>query len=82
MRSSFDPTLGPSQLIFAFEAVVIGGLGSLWGTLVGGIALGIAQTIGAQAFGASWSIFTGHILFLAVLAFRSQGIFAAREARA
>jgi len=82
MRSSFDPTLGPSQLIFAFEAGVIGGLGSLWGTLVGGIALGIAQTIGAQAFGASWSIFTGHILFLAVLAFRSQGIFAAREARA
>lgn len=82
MRSSFDPTLGPSQLIFAFEAVVIGGLGSLWGTLVGGIALGVAQTVGAQAFGAAWSIFSGDILFLAVLAFRSQGIFAAREARA
>jgi branched-chain amino acid transport system permease protein len=82
MRSSFDPTLGPAQLIFAFEAVVIGGLGSLWGTLVGGIALGIAQTVGAQAFGASWSIFCGHVLFLAVLAFRSQGIFAMREARA
>jgi len=80
MRSSFDPTLGPSQLIFAFEAVIIGGLGSLWGTLVGGIALGIAQTVGAQAFGASWSIFCGNVLFLAVLAFRSQGIFAAREA--
>ncbi len=82
MRSSFDPTLGPAQLIFAFEAVVIGGLGSLWGTLVGGIALGLAQTIGAEAFGASWSIFCGHVLFLAVLAFRSQGIFAAQEARA
>lgn len=82
MRSSFDPTLGPAQLIFAFEAVVIGGLGSLWGTLLGGIALGIAQTVGAQAFGASWAIFCGHILFLAVLAFRSQGIFAVREARA
>jgi branched-chain amino acid transport system permease protein len=80
MRSSFDPTLGPSQLIFAFEAVIIGGLGSLWGTLVGGIALGIAQTVGAEAFGASWSIFCGNALFLAVLAFRSQGIFAAREA--
>ncbi len=79
MRSSFDPTLGPSQLIFAFEAVIIGGLGSLWGTLVGGIALGIAQTVGAEAFGASWSIFCGDVLFLAVLAFRSQGIFAARE---
>jgi branched-chain amino acid transport system permease protein len=82
MRSSFDPTLGPSQLIFAFEAVVIGGLGSLWGTLVGGILLGVAQTVGAQAFGASWSIFCGHVLFLLVLAFRSEGIFAAREARA
>lgn len=82
MRSSFDPTLGPAQLIFAFEAVVIGGLGSLWGTLVGGIALGIAQTVGAQAFGAAWSIVCGHVLFLAVLAFRSQGIFAIREARA
>jgi len=82
MRSSFDPTLGPAQLIFAFEAVVIGGLGSLWGTLVGGIALGLAQTIGAQAFGAGWSIVCGHVLFLAVLAFRSQGIFAPRQERA
>jgi branched-chain amino acid transport system permease protein len=82
MRSSFDPTLGPSQLIFAFEAVVIGGLGSLWGTMIGGIALGVAQTVGAQAFGAQWSIFCGDVLFLAVLAFRPQGIFVAREARA
>ena len=81
MRSSFDPTLGPAQLIFAFEVVVIGGLGSLWGTLVGGIILGLAQTIGAQAFGASWAIVSGHVVFLLVLAFRSQGIFAAREAR-
>jgi branched-chain amino acid transport system permease protein len=81
MRSSFDPTLGPSQLIFAFEAVVIGGLGSLWGTLVGGIILGVAQTVGAQ-IDPSWSILSGHILFLAVLAFRSGGIFTAREVRA
>ena len=64
------------------QGILLGGLGSLWGTLVGGIALGIAQTVGAQAFGASWSIFCGHVLFLAVLAFRSQGIFAMREARA
>ncbi len=82
MRSSFDPTLGPSQLIFAFEAVVIGGLGSLWGTLIGGIILGLAQTLGAQAFGASWSIVSGDVLFLLVLAFRSGGIFSAREVRA
>jgi branched-chain amino acid transport system permease protein len=81
MRSSFDPTLGPAQLIFAFEAVVIGGLGSLWGTLVGGIVLGVAQTIGAQ-IDPAWSILAGHLLFLAVLAFRSGGIFAAPEVRA
>ena len=81
MRSSFDPTLGPAQLIFAFEAVVIGGVGSLWGTLVGGIVLGVAQTVGAQ-IDPAWSILAGHILFLAVLAFRSGGIFAAAEARA
>jgi branched-chain amino acid transport system permease protein len=81
MRSSFDPTLGPSQLIFAFEAVVIGGLGSLWGTLVGGIVLGVAQTIGAQ-IDPSWSILAGHFVFLAVLAFRSGGIFAAQEVAA
>jgi branched-chain amino acid transport system permease protein len=80
MRSSFDPTLGPAQLIFAFEAVVIGGLGSLWGTLVGGIILGVAQTVGAQ-IDPAWSILSGHILFLAVLAFRSGGIFTAREVR-
>ncbi len=80
MRSSFDPTLGPAQLIFAFEAVVIGGLGSLWGTLVGGIVLGVAQTVGAQ-IDSSWSILAGHIVFLGVLAFRSQGIFAMPELR-
>jgi len=81
MRSTFDPTLGPSQLIFAFEAVVIGGLGSLWGTLIGGIVLGISQTIGAQ-INPGWSILAGHIVFLLVLAFRSQGIVAARSVRA
>jgi branched-chain amino acid transport system permease protein len=81
MRSSFDPTLGPTQLIFAFEAVIIGGLGSLWGTLVGGIVLGIAQQIGAE-IDPAWSILSGDIVFLAVLAFRQQGIFAAQEARA
>ena len=82
MRSSFDPTLGPAQLIFAFEAVVIGGLGSVWGTLVGGIVLGLAQTVGAQAINPDWSILCGHFVFLLVLAFRSGGIFVAREVQA
>ncbi len=75
MRSSFDPYAGQTQLIFAFEAVVIGGLGSLWGTLFGGIVLGVSQTvgqqIGQQAFGNSeWFLPAGHIVFLAVLAGR------------
>ena len=81
MRSAFDPTLGPAQLIFAFEAVVIGGLGSLWGTLAGGIILGVAQGVGAQ-IDPSWSILAGHLVFLAVIAFRQGGIFAVQEARA
>jgi branched-chain amino acid transport system permease protein len=81
MRSSFDPTLGPAQLIFAFEAVVIGGLGSLWGTLVGGIILGVAQAVGAE-IDPAYSILAGHLVFLAVLAFRQGGIFAMQEARA
>jgi branched-chain amino acid transport system permease protein len=78
MRSSFDPTLGPAQLIFAFEAVVIGGLGSLWGTFAGGVILGVAQTVGAQ-IDPSWSVLSGHIVFLVVLAFRRGGIFAVRS---
>jgi branched-chain amino acid transport system permease protein len=75
MRSTIEPTSGSMQLIFAFEAVVIGGLGSLWGTLVGGIVLGVAQTVGAQ-IEPSYSILAGHLVFLAVLAFRRGGIFA------
>jgi len=73
MRSSFNPSLGPTHLIFAFEAVVIGGLGSLWGTLLGGIALGLAQTLTAF-IDPSLSVLAGHVLFLAVLALRPQGI--------
>lgn len=67
IRSTFDPASGPTQLIFAFEAVVIGGLGSLWGTLTGGIVLGVAQTLGAQ-IDPQLSILAGHVVFLAVLA--------------
>jgi branched-chain amino acid transport system permease protein len=66
IRSSFDPGSGPTQLIFAFEAVVIGGLGSLWGTLVGGMVLGIAQTVGATV-DPQYAILTGHLVFLLIL---------------
>jgi branched-chain amino acid transport system permease protein len=69
MRSSFSPYSGSQQLIFAFEAVVIGGIGSLWGTLTGGIVLGVAQNIGAQ-LNPQWFLLAGHLVFLAVLALR------------
>jgi branched-chain amino acid transport system permease protein len=74
IRTTFDPASGPIRLIFAFEAVIIGGLGSLWGTLVGGILLGIAQQFG-QALSPTWQILAGHIAFLLVLVFRPSGLF-------
>jgi branched-chain amino acid transport system permease protein len=74
-RTQFAPTYGPLRLIFAFEAVIIGGLGSLWGTLVGGIVLGVAQTVGAQ-ISPGWGVLSGHLVFLAILLFRPTGLFA------
>jgi branched-chain amino acid transport system permease protein len=67
IRSTFEPASGPTQLIFAFEAVVIGGFGSLWGTLLGGIVLGVAQTLGGR-IDPQYAILAGHLVFLAVLA--------------
>ena len=78
MSSQFAPTTGTDTiLLFAFAAVVIGGLGSLWGTLVGGVVLGVAQAIGAQ-IGTSDSLLAGYIVFLAVLVLRPQGLVARR----
>ncbi|MDQ6712966.1 MAG: branched-chain amino acid ABC transporter permease [Candidatus Dormibacteraeota bacterium] len=77
--SSFDPSAGPARLIFAFEAVIIGGVGSLWGTLVGGIILGVAQAVGAQ-IDPSGGVLAGHLVFLVVLALRPQGLIRARLA--
>ncbi len=73
MRGNFNPTYGDAMLIFAFEAVIIGGLGSLWGTLAGGMVLGIAQTVGAQV-NPSYGILIGNLVFLAILAFRPTGL--------
>ena len=73
MRGNFDPYYGGAMLIFAFEAVIIGGLGSLWGTLVGGIVLGVAQAIGSQ-INPSYGVLVGHLVFLAILAFRPTGL--------
>lgn len=74
IRANFDPSIGPARLIFGFEAVIIGGLGSMWGTLAGGIILGISQAIGAQ-IDPGWQLLAGHIVFLAILAARPQGLF-------
>lgn len=73
-RTAFDPAAGPARLIFGFEAVIIGGLGNLWGTLIGGIILGVAQGIGAQ-INPGWQQLAGHIAFLTVLAVRPTGLF-------
>lgn len=74
IRSNFDPSIGPSRLLFAFESVIIGGLGSIWGTLAGGIILGVAQNVGAK-IDPGWQILAGHIAFLIVLVFRPNGLF-------
>jgi branched-chain amino acid transport system permease protein len=73
-RANFDPSIGPARLIYAFEAVIIGGLGSLWGTLAGGIIIGVAQTVGA-AISPEWQILAGHLAFLIVLLVRPRGLF-------
>jgi branched-chain amino acid transport system permease protein len=74
VRSNFDPFMGPGRLIFGFEAVIIGGLGNLWGTLIGGVILGVSQAIGAQ-INPGWQLLAGHLVFLLVLAFRPKGLF-------
>ncbi len=80
MYSQFDPATGTDQLLlYAFEAVVIGGLGSLWGTLGGGILLGIAQEIGANITAAD-QVLAGQVLFLLILVIRPQGLTGRSEA--
>src|SRR6266404_3799881 len=74
VRTNFDPAIGPARLIFGFEAVIIGGLGSMWGTLAGGIILGVSQAIGAQ-INPGWQLLAGHLAFLLVLALRPEGLF-------
>lgn len=73
-RANFDPSIGPARLLYAFEAVIIGGLGSLWGTLAGGIVIGMAQAVGAS-INPEWQILSGHIAFVIVLLFRPRGLF-------
>lgn len=75
MRTTVSPADGPLLLLFAFEAVIIGGMGSFWGTLLGALLLGVAQQIGFR-FDPGWGIWFGHLTFLFVLLVRPQGLFA------
>jgi branched-chain amino acid transport system permease protein len=72
--TNFDPASGPTRLLIAFEVIVLGGFGSMWGSLAGGIIIGVAQSIGAQ-FDIAWQMLAGHVVFLIVLAVRPQGLF-------
>lgn len=74
MRTTVSPTDGPMLLLFAFEAVIIGGMGSFWGTLAGAMILALAQQIGFR-LDPGWGIWFGHLVFLAVLVLRPQGLF-------
>lgn len=74
IRTNFDPFIGPSRLLFGFEAVIIGGLGNLWGTLAGGVILGVAQGIGAK-IDPGYQILAGHLAFLIILAVKPRGLF-------
>jgi branched-chain amino acid transport system permease protein len=74
VRTNFDPAIGPARLIFGFEAVIIGGLGSMWGTLAGGVILGVSQAVGAQ-IDPGWQLLAGHLVFLVIVALRPQGLF-------
>ena len=74
MRTTVSPSDGPLLLLFAFESVIIGGMGSFWGTLVGALLLGLTQQIGFRV-DPGWGIWVGHIVFLIVLVLRPQGLF-------
>ena len=74
MRTTVSPADGPVLLLFAFEAVIIGGMGSFWGTLAGALLLGVTQQIGFR-LDPGWGIWLGHVVFLAVLVVRPQGLF-------
>lgn len=78
IRTPFAPSAGPERLLFAFEAVVLGGLGRLWGSFAGGLVIGLAQVLGAQ-LNTGLGPFFGHLVFLVALLVRPQGLFGARK---
>ena len=79
MMTEIAPTSGGINLLYAFESVVIGGIGSLWGTLVGGVLLGVAQQVGAQ-INPEYQVLAGNLLFLIILGVRPHGLFGKKTA--
>jgi branched-chain amino acid transport system permease protein len=73
MRATVAPADGPFQLIYAFEAVIIGGMGSIWGAFLGAMVLGVSQSVGFR-IDPGFGILAGHLVFLIVLALRPQGL--------
>ena len=80
MRGNFDPSTGPERMLFAFEAVILGGVGSIWGTLAGGIVLGLAQSAGSL-FSPSYGPLVGHLVFLVCLLAMPGGLMSLRRSR-
>jgi branched-chain amino acid transport system permease protein len=79
LRSTVSPADGPAQLLYAFESVIIGGLGSLWGAFLGATVLGVAQVVGFRV-DPGWGVLAGHLVFLAVLATRPRGLMSGKPA--
>lgn len=77
-RTLFTPFSGVERMLVAFEVVIIGGLGSFWGALIGGVALGIAQLVG-QKFDSNAGSLYAHLLFVLILVMRPQGLAGARQ---
>ncbi|WP_349540125.1 branched-chain amino acid ABC transporter permease [Sagittula sp. NFXS13] len=78
LRATVSPSDGSAQLIYAFEAVIIGGMGSVWGAFIGSMVLGVAQAVGLR-IDPGLGILFGHLVFLLVLATRPEGIMARKK---
>jgi branched-chain amino acid transport system permease protein len=76
MTFTFYPHTGPEYLIIAFGVVIVGGLGSLLGTFLGGLILGLAQILGAHFLGPGFQLLSGYVILLMVLTFKPTGLFA------
>ena len=73
LRTTVAPSDGPMLLLFAFEAVIMGGMGSFWGTLAGSMLLGVTQQVGFR-LDPGWGVWAGHLMFLFVLLVKPQGL--------